>query len=189
MCSQDPGWEPHPAPCDDGREGDGLGGGDRLSHEKGDIPSMPGNSRPKGSAQRREAARCRCSCGPASAQLHRRYLCPELSQPLLAARDIRGEQPADRIWNRKGGKEGEMLGEASGKPPPASCCILIGIWVPKMGREKGYAGRGKGRQGSAALAFVLQAQSLRCQAGSCPWLGMGPQSVSPQETGGAEQVV
>lgn len=29
-----------------------------------------------------------------------------------------------------------MLGEASGKPPPPSCCILFGIRVPKTGREK-----------------------------------------------------
>lgn len=50
-------------------------------------------------------------------------------------------------------------------------------------RKRFYAGRGKGKHGRAALAFVLQVQPLQCQAGPCPRLRMWLQSVTPRKRG------
>lgn len=59
-------------------------GGSRLGREKGAAPSVPGEGWPKGSAQRREAARSGCSFGPASAQLYQQHLHPGRAQPAPA---------------------------------------------------------------------------------------------------------
>lgn len=51
-------------------------GGSRLGNENGAAPSVPGKGWPKGSVQQREAARSRCSFGPASAQLYQQVPAP-----------------------------------------------------------------------------------------------------------------